>query len=403
MAQEANNRRMAASPASAAPRRPRPPRPARPARTDQGSSTSRWWQTSLRFLLVTLAASLIPVVLAGQVLGIWRVTLPGLGAPFAPIPAYTPRDLYVAADVSVLPQPNAGDPIARLGAGFPVRSVEEHALDHSTWLRITWAGPSHNSGGTGWVSDASLVPYAAHPRPVGDLGALAPSLRATATQKHITAALYFPAAGQLYLSAAADQPFPLGGGVRAVLLAALYANAAAHGQPSPAATPGSPAALVASGDPAATASVYAQLGDAAGVGAYLTRLGVSRIALAPGQPTAATATPRAVLAFYAALMTTNTFSDADRATVLGLLAQSETTPLAPSSLLGSGGSGGSGGTLVTGAASAGSGWTASASGVLVPAQGERVIVAAIATADSAAAGRDALAAWYAQLGRVLAS
>jgi len=365
-------------------------------RKSQGNSTPLWWQAALRIGLATLAAGLIPVLLAGQVLGVWRITLPGLGAPFAPALPYTPRDLYVAADVSVLPQPGTGDPIARLGAGFPVRSVEERALDHSTWLRITWTGPSQRSGGTGWVSDASLVPYAAHPTPIGDLGALAPSLRAIATQKHVTAVLYFPATGQLYLSAAADQPFPLGGGVRTVLLAALFANAAVHGQPSPAATAGSPAALVASGDPAATASVYAQLGDAAGVGAYLARLGVSGITLAPGQPTAATATPRALLTFYAALMTTNTFSDADRTTVLGLVAQSETTPLAPSSLLRSGGA------LVTGTASAGTGWAASAGGALMPVQGQRVIVAAIATADSATAGRNALAAWYAQLGRILA-
>jgi hypothetical protein len=364
---------------------------------ERRSDAPLWQRTSPRIIVATLLAALVPVALAGQILGVWRLTLPGIGAPFAPAPSYTPRDLFVAVDVSVLPQPASGDPIARLGAGFPVRTVEQQTVDTSTWLRITWAGPSHASGGTGWVRETDLVSYAAHARPVGDLGALAPSLRAAAGQRHITAALYFPNTGQLYLSATADQPFPLDGGVRAVLLAALYANAASHGQPPPAAIPGSPAALVASGDAAATASVYAQLGDATGVGAYLTRLGVSGIALAPGQPTAATATPRAMLTFYAALLTTNTFSDADRATILGLLAQSETTPLASSGLVGSGGA------LVTGAGNASGGWTVSASGLLAPQQGSRVIVAAIATADSASAGRSALAAWYAQLGATLIS
>jgi hypothetical protein len=383
--------------------RPTSRRPQRPRRR---------WRIAPRWLPVLLAVLLfvgiIPVALGGELFGAWRLpgpTLPNILATPTPPPSFAPpRDLWTAATVDVLPHPAAGAPQARLEPGFPVHLNAWRWVGAAGWAHITWAGPTHSTGGAGWVAATSLTGFAPHTHSIGDLGALAPGLGAAAESGHIAAALYFPSSGQLYLSTTADQPIALGGGVRAVLLAALFATAAAHHQPPPVSGSGSTAALLASGDAATMQQAYTKLGDATGLATYVHGLSVDGFQFVPGQPLATTASPHALLAFSVALLSGGALSSADRQTVVGLLAQAQASSgalLAPASVIGAQG------VLITATvtASAGAtgGATASACGLLAPTGGPQAFVATASGANTTDVASGALSTWYGQLAGVLAS
>jgi hypothetical protein len=361
-----------------------------------------WWRAWVLILLAACVTGIVPVAVSGNELGVWSVSLPGAPNLAAPAPAPTPapdlalpRQAWIATQASVVAQPGSAQPIALLEPGFPVTLVAHATARGASWSQIQWAGPTKTTGGSGWVPDADVVSFGAGGRSIGDLGALSPGLAQAAggSGDAFSVALYFPDTGQLY-HLRGDQSIALGNGLRAVLLAALYANAEKHHGPLPATTAGSPGAKVAQGDTLSAQAAYAQIGGAQGISSYLTSLGVTSIQPVPTGWTGAQATTSGLLAFYVAL-DGGALTSADTAALKSMLMSAD--PLGPTAILG-GRPLGKGGVLVVGTAQTSAGWTVSASGIVAPAGQPRYIIAlAIRNQPSLDAARQALAAFYAHL------
>lgn len=368
-----------------------------------------WWQASLLIFLAFCLLGAIPAALAGNFTGSWSLRLPGAPQVYTtadptatPAPDLAlPRQAWIAAHVAAIAEPGSGSPIATLDAGFPVILLKHALVAGSSWSNIQWDGPVSGTGGSGWVPDSALVSYGGASHPIGDLGALAPALAQALAPyaSQLAVSLYFPDSGRLY-RARDGQPFVLGGGFSAVLLADSFATAAAHKQPPPATSATSQAALVAGTDAPSGATLYSQLGAASGVAAYLQGIGVSGIQPAANDWSSAQATPAAMLRFYDTLADGGILAAPDRDAVVSLLAKSNAPATArlldPSSLQ-------AGSVLVVGAAQAGSQWTLSACGVVRPVHGPRYIVAAVVTGQpSQAAAQQALSLFYGRLSALLA-
>jgi hypothetical protein len=361
-----------------------------------------WWRAWLLILLAACVTGIVPVALSGNALGVWSVSLagaPGLGAPSSaatPAPDLAlPRQVWIATLASVVAQPGSTQPLAVLEPGFPVTLVAHASARGASWSHIQWAGPTKATGGSGWVPDGEVVSFGAGGRSIGDLGALSQALAQAAGGygAAFSAALYFPDSGQLY-HLRADQSVALGDGFRAVLLAALYANAEKHHSSPPSTTSGSPGAKVAQGDTASAQAAYTQAGGPQGVSTYLTSLAVTGIQPGPGNWAGAQATASGLLAFYAAL-DGGTLTSADTAALKSTLVSADSS--GPAAILG-GRPVGKGGVLVVGVAQTGASWTVSASGIIAPAGQPRYIMAlAIRNQPSLDAARQALAAFYAHL------
>ncbi len=380
---------VAAAPASAPERPPAQSRP--PRRT--------WWKVAVLIFVAVLIVGLVPVALAGQLLGAWSLSQGGTPSPTAMPDLALPRAVWVATTVDVRAQPG-GSSLATLEAGFPATLTAHRSYSGALWSRVEWAGPTPTSGGSGWVPDTSLVSYGGETRPIGDLGALAPSLRQALADDHkaLAVALYFPDSGRLY-HAQTGRSFVLGAGWRTALLVALFADAEARHVAPPASDDGSPAALLVQGDAATAAAVYKQLGDAPGVARALAAIGITAIQPAQGDWMGGTATAPALLQLYTALATGTILTAADRATVLGLLAHADAsaaaTLLAP-------GQPGPDGMLVLAQARDGGGWAASAAGIVAPTGGPRyVVVAAVLGQSSPDAAQAALRAFFQRLAPLL--
>jgi hypothetical protein len=369
-----------------------------------------WWKVWLLILLAACVTGAVPVMLSGNALGLWNARLPGtLVLPTAtatPVPDLAlPRQAWVAVSTTVSPQPGRGSPIAELEPGFPVTMTAHAAAGGASWSHIAWAGPVKAAGGSGWVPDGALVSFGSGGRPIGDLGALSPSLaqEMSAYNGAFMVALYFPDTGQLY-HVRADQSFALGDGFRAVLLAALYARAEAQhtGSPSSSLTPSSAqGAQIANGDGLSLGTAFAAVGGTQGVSTYLAGIGVNGLQPGTSDWSGAQATPGGLLAFYDALAQGSALNAADTATVETTLANGGT--LRAANVLG-GQSAGTGGVLVIGSAQASGGSTLSAGGLVVPAAGPRYIVAAVMynqpTKDDA---QKALGRFFAGLSALLAA
>jgi hypothetical protein len=226
-------------------------------------------------------------------------------------------------------------------------------------------------------------------RQIGDLGALAPTLNTTIAPLGATfsASLYFPDTGQLYHTRT-DAPFALGNGLRALALPAYLASLEAHGSGlKNAAT----VDHLAAGDDATLSAVYSQLGGAAGLGVYLTGIGVTGAQLGATWQ-ASQATTGALMQVYAALAAGQILNATDRTTMLGQTPKGNATSAAPAVAAVSTGTGGS---VVAGLAQTATGWTLSVFGIAAPQGGPRIVFAAAfrdATTDGAAA--QSLAAFF---------
>jgi hypothetical protein len=390
------------SPPSAAPAAPAPP-PA-PARR------APIWRTTFALFLLFCVAGVVPVAFAGQTLGYWRISLPGVPSLFGLVPPppdlALPRQAWIGTGADVYASPATGAPIARLEPGYPVRLTTHQAEGGASWSHIVWAGPTAHSGGDGWVPDTAITSAGNSKGSIGDLGALSPALaRAlSANASHLSVAIYFPASGRLYHTQP-GQAIALGTSFRTVLLGALYAHTEGTFGTPVTTTPGTPGSVdiasapaVASGD-VSTAGVYTALGDAPGLSAYMTDIGVSGIQPALGDWTGASGSADALLRYYTLLADGKVLTSADRATALALLAHSNGTapaPLSPSAL-------GSSGLLVLGSAQASSGVTLTASAIAQPANGPRyLIVAAARDQATQADAQQILASFFQQLGATLA-
>lgn len=366
-------------------------------------------RTTVLLLVAICVVGVGPLLVVNGIFGALGVNvqpLPGLSF-FAPTATEAtdlalPRQAWTAARVNVMTKAGGTSRLATLEPGFPVTITAHQRVGATVWSHITWGGPTHTSGGDGWAQDSAFVSYGGQGKPIGDVGALSLQLVAATAPygSQFAAALYFPEAGQLYRTRG-DQAFALGDGFRSVLLAAVFAWNEGQIQHTGAAVTAATASGVARGDASATSFAYGAVGDKAGVSAFLTKVGVAGIQPAQGNWQGAQATPNALLQFYAAFATKQMLNDADRATVAALLGHA-TSPL--SANLATFLSPGNGGFLVTSVSQGASGWTVTVCGVLVPAHGSRVVLAAgvrdEATQSAAEAG---LVAFYRQLATLLAA
>ena len=368
-----------------------------------------WWRTSLLLLAVFCLLGAVPAALAGNVAGMWVLRLPGAPVIYATTAATAasvpdlalPREAWITASVPVISLPGGGSPVATLEAGFPVTLLKHARIAGGAWSYVRWDGPASGTGGAGWVPDGAVVSYGANSHPIGDLGALSPTLAAALAPyaRQLAVALYFPDSGRLYHTHD-GQPFPLGGGFSALLLADAFAATEARHQAAPATGSASTAAKVAGTDAPSAAALYTQLGGAGGVTTYLSSIGISGIQPAANDWTAAQATPAALVDFYDALANRGILSAADHDTVVSLLAQANAPAVArlldPTSLA-------AGSVLVTSAVQTSDGWSVSAAGIVNPVRGPRYVVAAAVTGQpSQVAGQQALTLFYGRLAALLA-
>ncbi|MGE5334056.1 MAG: hypothetical protein ACM3N4_05095 [Nitrososphaerota archaeon] len=349
-------------------------------------------------LLAFCVVGLIPAGVVAQVTGKLGFTLsPQIGffsSPPTPTdsPDLTlPRDAWVTRLVDVLPHPAQGAVVATLGPAFPVRLLQHQRIGNTIWSNITWPGPINGTGGSGWVPDSALIAYGQTGAILGDLGALAPSLRQAVSPyaRQFSAMVYIPSQSRMYSAGASDSTFALGTGFRSMLMSALYAGALASNKPVAL----TDALFVSHGDATATPGIYQRLGGAAGLSAYLSSHNVQGFQTAPLW-TACQATPRAMIDFYTELAG-NLLPAKDRASVTSILslADAPTTSGLVEAWARSAGN-----LLVVGVAPTGNTFTMSIAGILNPPKGPQMIVMAVTTAQpSTDAAIQAMKAFYAQL------
>lgn len=292
-------------------------------------SRRRWWTVSLLLLLAFVVLGAGPVALTVRLLAPAGLRLPTFGALGGPgqaaSPTATPRDLslprmaWVARMIYVRAAAGSNTVVALLQPGFPVQIQAHATVSGATWDRIVWAGPTPATGGQGWAPDAAISAIGGAGPAVGDVGALSPHLAATlgGLGANIGLAVYYPAAGQLYLTNG-DALCALGDAGRGPLLAALLAQVPlTPPTPTPGVTATTPtntvtatptptpstalAQLVARGDPIATTLAYQHIGGAPGLKAFASFYGLLGISTSAPDWTQTQATPRTLAQFYAEL------------------------------------------------------------------------------------------------------
>jgi hypothetical protein len=302
-----------------------------------------------------------------------------------------PRDAWVTRTVDVLPNPAKGTALATLAPAFPVRLLEHQRVGNTIWSRVEWSGPVDGAGGAGWVPDGMLISYGETGAILGDLGALAPSLRQAVAPagKQFSVMVYIPSQNRLYTQGAPDGPFALGTGFRAMLLSALYAGAEAQNK----SVNLSDALSLSHGEATATPRLYQQLGGASGLSLYLSSKSVLGLQTSPTW-TACHATPRTMIDFYTQLAGT-LLRAKDRSAVMSVLALAD-APLTTN--LAAPWARSAGNLLVVGIAPTDNTFTVSVAGVLNPAKGPQIVVIAVATSQSSTdAALQAMKAFYTPL------
>jgi hypothetical protein len=359
-----------------------------------------FWKGTLLMLLAFCLTGIIPVAIVVYATGSLHLTPPSLAAlfpqPKTPTPTDAPdlalpRDAWVTQSVNVLPDPATGTPVATLAPAFPVRLLEHKRVGNTVWSRVEWGGPVAGTGGEGWVPDGLLISYGATGAILGDLGALAPSLRQAVAPagKQFAAMVYIPSQNRLYTQGAPDDFFALGTGVRPIMLSALYSGAEAQNK----AVSLTDALTLSHGDATVTPRIYQQLGGATGLSLYLSSKSVQGVQTAPTWM-ACHATPRAMIDFYTQLAG-DLLQPKDHSAVYSVLALADapttTNLVAPWARA-------AGNLLVAGIAPTDNTFTVSVAGVLNPAKGPQVIVVAVATAQSSTdAALQAMKAFYTPL------
>ena len=357
-------------------------------------------RTALLILLAFLLLGVVPVLLLGQLEGVWWVHLPGspdyhhaTATPARASADNLPRQAWIAVTAQIFPRPAQTPTIATLEPGFPVVVTAHAAARGALWSHVIWQGPSASIGAEGWTLDNALVGYGGDSRPIGDLGALAPALGRWAApySAQLAVALYFVGTGQLY-HLNPTRSFALGSGFSSVLLADLYATGEARkSAPSP---PEVSALAIRSPvtDGVVPAAAYLQLGGASGVSAFLTGAGITGVAPAASW-TDAQATPSGMIQLYAALQSDSLLTQSDGAALQQMLQQANAG--ATASILGAR-SPSTGGYLVRADARTPAGWDVSMCGVLKLPSGWLVMAAAALSQPSHQAGDNLLTGFFAQ-------
>lgn len=363
-----------------------------------------FWRTLLFILLAFLLLGIVPILLLGQLEGVWWVHLPGSPnyhqAAATPARSYTdtlPRQAWIAVTAQVFAQPAQTPAIATLEPGFPVVVTAHETVRGALWSHVVWKGPSASTGANGWTLDNVMVGYGSGSRSIGDLGALAPALGKWAApySAQLSVVLYFVDNGQLY-HLNPTRSFALGSGFSAVLLADLFATSESQKTaPSP---PEVSALAIRSPitDGLAPPTAYHQLGGVSGVSAFLAGAAISGITPAASW-TDAQATPSAMAQLYTALETDSLLSHSDSADLSKTLQQANSG--ATATLLGMP-TPPAGSYLVRADTQTSAGWDASACGVLRLPTGRLVVAAAAQSQPSQQTGDTLLTSFFAQVGAV---
>jgi hypothetical protein len=378
------------------------PTPATAASKDAAERRPRWWRTALLILLAFGLLGAVPIMLAGEIGGAWRLHIPGTPDYYRTTPtparAYTdtlPRQAWIAFTAQVYPTPAPTESVATLEPGFPVTVTAHSVARRVLWSYIAWRGPTASAGGNGWILDSVTVAYGGQARPIGDLGALGPALGRWAAPRatQIAAVLYFADAGQLY-RLNDTRSFALGSGFSPMLIADLYAVSEAH-QTSPSAPVLTALATRSpSSDGIVPPLVYVQLGGANGLNTFLIHTGVSGIVPGANGWDTGSATASGLIQFYATLTSGVLLSQTDRAALVTLLQQANAG--ATATLLGAGRVP-AGSFLVSAATDMSNGWDTSASGILRLASGALVVAVAATGQPTQQAGAMLLADFLAQV------
>lgn len=392
---------MATGVRSAPPASPRKRPSAKPATAPAPPHQMATWKAILLILLAFCVVGIIPAGIVAHATGNLRLALPsGLslfsGSTGTPTPTDVPdlalpRAAWVTQSVDVLPNAGQGAAIATLAPAFPVKLLQHQRVGKTIWSRVEWPGPVSGTGGAGWVPDATLTSTGNTGAILGDLGALAPSLRHAISPygKQFYAVVYIPSQNRLYNAGAPDDAFALGTGFRPMLVSALYSGAEAHNQSISL----TDALSLSHGDANATLRIYQQLGGAAGLSLFLSSHNISGFQTSPTW-TAVHATPRAMTDFYTQFAG-NLLQPKNRTSASSILslADAPTTTDMVASWARSAGN-----LLVVGTAPTDTTYTVSVAGILNPPKGPQLIVVAVATGQSSTdAGLQAMKAFYTQL------
>ena len=379
------------------------------ARSTSSGGDRGWLRNAGVIFVLICVLGIPPVAIGGQMLRLWQLPsalgLPGSQANAVvtyDAPLASPQVAQVAATTaSVLQQPGVGAPVATLQGGFPVTITQYASVGdaHTRWAHITWqgaVGANGSSGGQGWTLKSALAISSSssgfNAAPIGDLGALSIALGRTmaSSANHFIGDVYFPNGNARYYTANAQQTFPMGDGLRAILLADLYSVAEGQRQKvDPTLTQG-----VARGDTQSGVTAYHLLGDAPGVGKYLTNNLVDGVQLASGNWLGAQASAAALIEFYAEFdnltphpLLNQTDLTAAKALLVSANASAAAQLVSPSAL--------GGGVIVVSTGHSPGGWWEVASGALAPSNGAAAVVVAVALGEpSAAAAQKLLRTFY---------
>ena len=402
----AQPRKAATPPAAPAAKTPAKAPPASPA---SGANALR---TTLTVFALFLLVGVIPSALAGETFGLWR--LPSIAGQLTTPPwslsydASLPRPapMLANATVQVVMTPGGSQHVATLQPGFAVQVTRYATNAGARWAQITWGGPTHTAGGSGWTLASGLIAasgasQSGQARDIGDLGALSPAFgqAIAALRPGVSAALYFPSAGASYASASIDQPVSLGSQIIPVLLTALYSKGIIAAQPNASSGPPTIAKDLVAGNAQALTFDYELVGDSAGLGAFMTQHQLAGFQFVAHQPAQATATARALSLFYTALATGALTNPHDQGEILALLASANATgasAVTQPTLIGSGA------LVVTDAHASAttSGVVSIAAGILQPANAPAVVVVAIAQGANSVPVQQAIQTFFQKLGPI---
>jgi hypothetical protein len=358
---------------------------------------------------MSLALRLFGPVPQQSLLGLLAPFLPG-GAPSSGISVpdlALPRQAWAADTVVVYRSASVTARLATLGPGFPVTITDATLVGTVRWDHITWSGPTRASGGSGWVPHTALASVGTVDTATADPGALSQGLAAALAPFGSRAGIvvYYPDQRQMYTSGA-DVAFPLGDGIRGILVTELLASPLAAQPMIAGQTVQHVAQGVAVGDPGALSLTYTQLGGGAQVVAFLSDMSVVGITPDSSSWSAVSATPRGLAQYYAALAGVTPGAGGLGASLRTQALAALAPDAATIALAGLGAPLPQGASvlLVTGTAQAADGWSMNAAGVITASSGVRYVVAlSISGQLSPGAARAAIGGVLGQVAAIVAA
>ncbi len=360
---------------------------------------------ALTLFIAFMIVGALPVALGGEAFGYWRLPITSAQLGAAPwslsddTPLASPAPVLTKASIRVVTTPGGSGEVATLDSGSAAQVTRYANRAGVRWAQIRWGGPTRAAGGSGWTLASQLVAASgttqsgAHDS--GDMGALSPTFGQTVNTlgSGFASALSFPATGASYHTVAIDQNETLGAQVVPLLLVALYAKGIVAAQPNASSGPPQIARDLASSNAQALTFDYELVGDASGMGAFLTQHSITGFQFVARQPLQAKGTARGLALFYTSLANGSLVNAHDQAEVLSLLAganSAEATAITPQSVIGSG-------ALDVTTANGDGGVVTIAAGILTPASGTSVVVVAIAHGATSADTTKTLQTWSGRL------